>query len=153
MSTPKSPLVITSPDFVHGGALPEAAGAAFDNQAPVLDISGVPDGTVELAMILHDPDSARPEGFTHWLVYSLSPDTTRIDASTLGRARQGENDAGTTKYFGPQPRSGHGLHHYYFVVYALNTKVDGIPSRREFLNRYAPHILEQNRIVGTFITP
>lgn len=146
-------LTLSSPDFVHGGPLPESVGAAFSNTAPVIELAGVPGGAIELALIVHDPDSARPEGFTHWVVYGISPETTRIDASTLSAFRQGPNDAGTNEYFGPRPRSGHGLHHYYFTVYALDTEVSGTPTRREFLDRYASHIVEQNRIVGTFITP
>lgn len=153
MSTQTRSLTLTSPDFQHGGPLPPRVGAAFDNTAPVIEISGVPEGAVELALILHDPDSARPEGFTHWVLYAIPPETTRIDANVVATLRQGPNDAGTSEYFGPRPRSGHGLHHYYFVVYALDTAVSGTPTRGQFLTDYAPHIIEQNRIVGTFITP
>lgn len=147
-----SALAITSPQFLHGGPLPENAGAALGNQAPLLDISGVPEGAMELALILHDPDAPRPEGFTHWLVYGISPDNAKIDSHNLAPCRQGENDAGTVDYFGPRPPRGHGLHHYYFTVYALDCEVEGEPSRRQFLDRYARNVLEQNRIVGTFMT-
>ena len=51
---------------------------------------------------------------------------------------------------GPQPPEGHGLHHYYFWIYALDTKVIGEPSREEFLEKYADNIIEQNRIIGTY---
>jgi hypothetical protein len=64
--------------------------------------------------------------------------------------RPGPNGAGTLGYVGPQPPAGHGPHHYYFWVYALDTKVDGTPTREEFLSTYGPHIVEQNRLVGSF---
>ncbi len=42
------------------------------------------------------------------------------------------------------------MHHYYTWVYALDTRVDGEPSREDFLARYGDHVLEQNRLVATF---
>ncbi|MFX0543136.1 hypothetical protein ACEWPM_015570 [Roseovarius sp. S4756] len=54
------------------------------------------------------------------------------------------------QYYGPQPPEGHGKHHYYFWVYALNTTVEGTPTREEFLDKYADNIIEQNRIVGLY---
>jgi len=54
------------------------------------------------------------------------------------------------QYYGPQPPAGHGEHHYYFWVYALDTKVEGTPNREEFLQKYAGNIIEQNRIVGIY---
>ena len=47
-------------------------------------------------------------------------------------------------------RPGHGEHHYYFWVYALDTTVEGTPTREEFLQKYAGNIIEQNRIVGIY---
>jgi len=42
------------------------------------------------------------------------------------------------------------VHHYDFWVYALDTQVEGAPSREDFLARYGEHIVGQGRIVGTF---
>ncbi len=64
--------------------------------------------------------------------------------------RVAPNGAGYAFYYGPQPPAGHGPHHYYFWVYALDTKVEGMPSREEFLQKYAGNIIEQNRIVGIY---
>lgn len=146
-------LTITSTDFTHSGPLAMRHGAAHDNLAPTLAISGVPDGTVELALIVHDPDAPLPHGFTHWVLYGISPDTTTIDDEAVARFRHGPQDAGGTDYFGPKPPAGHGIHHYYFTLYALDTSVQGEPSRAEFLSRYSENILEIARIVGTFETP
>jgi phosphatidylethanolamine-binding protein (PEBP) family uncharacterized protein len=35
-------------------------------------------------------------------------------------------------------------------VYALDTTVEGTPTREEFLQTYAGNIIEQNRIVGLY---
>lgn len=145
-------MTLTSPDFTHGGRLDNRFGAAYDNQAPVLRIAGVPKTATELALIVHDPDAPLPEGYTHWVVYGIPPETTTLDGSASEMFRAGLNDAGTSAYYGPKPPAGHGLHHYYFTLYALDTRVEGAPSRAEFLSRYDANILEIARIVGVFST-
>lgn len=125
---------------------------AFDreNKPPILRISGVPRDAVELAIVCHDPDAPLPYGFTHWTVYGVPADTTEISAESAAEFREGPNDFGRTGYGGPRPPEGHGPHHYYFWVYALTTHVEGEPTLREFLERYAGDIIEQNRVVGIY---
>jgi Raf kinase inhibitor-like YbhB/YbcL family protein len=141
-------LRITSPDFEPGGRIPDRFTAYHENETPTLDIAGVPEGTEELVLICHDPDAPRPHGFTHWTVYGIPADATRVGPGH--GFREGPTDAGRAGWYGPRPPAGHGTHHYYFWVYALNTKVDGAPTREDFLLRYAGNVLEQNRIVGTY---
>ncbi len=142
-------LRISSPDFDSDGPIPDRFTAYHDNRPPTLEISGVPERTVELALICHDPDAPMPRGYTHWTVYGIPADARRVGPDT-GGLREGPNDAGTPGWSGPKPPKGHGTHRYYFWVYALDTTVDGAPSRQEFLDRYAGSILEQNRVVGTY---
>ncbi|ALX65895.1 YbhB/YbcL family Raf kinase inhibitor-like protein [Microbacterium sp. XT11] len=139
-------LAITTPAFDTLTRIPDVHTADGGNVAPTLTISGLPDGTVELAVIAHDPDAPLPHGFTHWTVYGIAPETTVVDAST---GRQGPRSFGEG-YFGPQPPAGHGRHHYYFWVYALSRRVDGAPTREQFLELYGDAVLEQARIVGTY---
>ena len=143
-------LTIESSDFAPGGAMDPRFCADGGSTLPRLRISGVPHNAVELALICHDPDAPLPQGFTHLTLYGIPPETTEIGPDTVGGFREGPNDAGSTGYSGPQPPAGHGVHHYYFWVYALDTAVDGTPAREEFLERYADHIVEQNRVIGTF---
>lgn len=138
-------LAISSADIAAEGAIDDRFAAETGNETPRLTISGVPDGTVELAVILHDPDAPLPQGFTHWTVYGIDPATADVSAG-----RTGPNGAGQAAYTGPQPPRGHGLHHYYFWVYALDRAVEGEPSREEFLERYADAVIEQNRLVGVY---
>jgi phosphatidylethanolamine-binding protein (PEBP) family uncharacterized protein len=35
-------------------------------------------------------------------------------------------------------------------VYALDTRVAGEPTLEEFLTSYGDHVIEQNRVVGTY---
>lgn len=142
-------LAIASPEIECCAPIDARFAADTGNETPKLEISGVPADAVELAVILHDPDAPLPHGFTHWTVYGIDPATSELGGgSNVGRV--GPNTIGEAAYGGPQPPHGHGQHHYYFWVYALNREVVGEPSREEFLASYADAILEQNRFVGTF---
>jgi Raf kinase inhibitor-like YbhB/YbcL family protein len=142
-------LKIESPDFEPLGKMKDEFAGDKGNVTPRLKISGVPKEAVELAVICHDPDAPLPRGFTHWVVYGIPPTATDL-TDAANKYRIGPNGIGQTAYFGPQPPAGHGLHHYYFWVYALSVKVDGAPSREEFLDRYKDKIIEQNRVVGVY---
>ncbi len=145
-------LAISSPDFDHLGPLDVRYTHSDDNASPRLVISGVPDGTAELAIICHDPDAPLPDGFTHWTLYGIPADTTEIGPDADERFRPGLNGFGESGYGGPQPPAGHGVHHYYFWVYALSRGVDGEPDRREFIDGWGDAVIEQNRVIGTFET-
>jgi Raf kinase inhibitor-like YbhB/YbcL family protein len=143
-------LAISSPDFAEGARLEDRHTHPDDNVAPRLVISGVPDGAAELAIICHDPDAPLPDGFTHWTLYGIPAETTELGPDADEQYHPGPNDFGETGYGGPEPPPGHGDHRYYFWIYALNRPVDGTPSRRDFLDRYADAIIEQNRVVGVY---
>lgn len=140
---------VSSPDFVNLERIPEKFSADGGNETPAIAISGTPEGTVEFALIVNDPDAPLANGFTHWVVYGIPADSTTLDLSAEG-VRAGPNGAGLTAYFGPQPPAGHGEHHYFFHVYALSTPVVGEPTREGFLASYADSIIEVARTVGTF---
>lgn len=142
-------LKIESLDFAPLGRMKDEHAGNKGNVIPRLRVSGVPKEAVELAVICHDPDAPLARGFTHWTLYGVPPDTNEL-ADAHVRFRVGPNGAGQRAYYGPEPPAGHGPHHYYFWVYALDTKVDGTPTREQFLERYADSIVEQNRVVGVY---
>ncbi|AFR28780.1 hypothetical protein ARUE_c18740 [Arthrobacter sp. Rue61a] len=141
-------MLVTSPDFLTGGRLDDQYAASGGNTEPRIHVTQVPTGTRELALIVHDPDAPIPYGFTHLLRYGLAGVSGLAGASTA--QRDGLNDFGHRGYDGPMPPEGHGIHHYYFWVYALDKPVLGEPSRLEFLNAYAERIIAQERMVGTY---
>ena len=143
-------LAISSPAFDPEGRIPDRFANDKGNNQPEIRITGIPEGTVELAIICHDPDAPLPFGFTHWTLYGIPADTRVIPENGAGAFRASRNEFGNVGYGGPQPPPGHGPHHYYFWVYALDTRVKGTPSRKEFLERYGGNILEQNRVVGIY---
>jgi len=142
-------LTISSPDIPDQGDFPVEFTADGGSSVPRLAFSGAPEGTVEYAIICHDPDAPLPNGFTHWVVYGIPASATTLDLQAPG-VRQAPNGTGGVDYFGPQPPVGHGDHHYYFWIYALRREVEGSPSREEFLARYADDVIEQARTVGVW---
>jgi Raf kinase inhibitor-like YbhB/YbcL family protein len=145
-------LAITSPAFGHGGAIPVRHTTEGDDVAPPLEWSNVPEGTRQLALVCHDPDAPLTHGFTHWVAYGIPADATGLPEGGDDRLVQGANDFGGEGYGGPAPPPGHGRHHYYFHLYALDSELDVGPglTRAELLDAIDDHILEQARIVGTF---
>lgn len=145
-------LAIDSPAFASEGRIPTRHTKDGEDVSPPLRWSGVPAGTEQLALICHDPDAPYPYGFTHWVVYGIAADATGIPEGGGGDFTEGGNDFGDQGYGGPQPPEGHGLHHYYFWLYALSTALDIGPglSRAELLERIADHVIEQQRLVGVF---
>jgi Raf kinase inhibitor-like YbhB/YbcL family protein len=143
-------LVVSSPQFASGGWLEDRNAYDRDNIPPLLQISGVPAETVELAIICHDPDAPLPHGYTHWTLYGIPADTTELGPDSDQRFRPGPNGWGDHAYGGPRPPAGHGPHHYYFWVFALRKPVKGTPTRAEFLDSHADAIIEQNRLIGVY---
>ena len=138
---------LTSPDMRDGERIGDVYAGQHGATAPELDVEGVPDQAVELALICHDPDAPMPHGFTHWTLYGLDAADGPITASA---GRSGPNDDGGEGYVGPFPPPGHGTHRYYFWVYALDRHVDGQPHRGQFLDDYADAVVAQARLVATF---
>ena len=145
-------LKISSSAFEPHGRFPDRHTTESEDVSPELSWEGVPDGTKQLALICHDPDAPLPHGFTHWVVYGIAADATGIPEGGDDGYVEGANDAGGEGWSGPAPPPGHGQHHYYFWIYALDTELDCEPglARLELLNRIGDHVIEQARMVGTY---
>lgn len=144
-------LEITSPAFAHGERIPDRHTVNGEDVSPELSWTGAPEGTVQYALICHDPDAPLTDGFTHWVVYGIPADVTSLPEGANDYI-QGSTDFGREGYGGPAPPPGHGTHHYFFHLYALSGEVDAAPglSRSELLEKIDPLILVQARIVGTY---
>jgi Raf kinase inhibitor-like YbhB/YbcL family protein len=144
-------LRIRSSAFEPHKRIPDKHTSNGDDVAPPLEWSGVPDGTKAFAIVVHDPDAPLVDGFTHWVAYGISSDTTRLPEGGQGPT-QGTNSMGEAGYIGPAPPPGHGPHHYYFWVYALDEDLDLPPGldRRSLLEQIEDHVIEQARVVGTY---
>ena len=153
MSLKLGNLKVTSPAFSTMGRMDKKYGGDVGNQSPPLEWMGAPKGTKEFAIVCHDPDAPLPHGFTHWVVYGIPATVTKLpEGQKAGAFTAGVNGAGKPGYFGPYPPNGHGVHHYFFWVYALGDEMRLKPGldMNGLLDSISDHILEQARIVGTY---
>ncbi len=153
-----STLMLTSPAFENNGKIPSQFTCdAKDPLSPALSISGVPDGTKSLALIMDDPDvpkALKPDGvFDHWILFNIPPATSEIpEGGTMGTV--GANGAGKNQYAGPCPPPQYepSEHRYLFKLYALDTTLSlGTgASKAEVLKAVEGHILAQAELVGRY---
>ncbi len=115
--------------------------------------------TKSFALLCDDPDA--PVGtFTHWVLYGVPANTSALAEGiaksdtivVLGGAKQGMNDFGRIGWGGPCPPRGHGVHHYHFTLYALDTELVLPPraTRRRLEDAMEGHVLAQAKLVGTY---
>ena len=145
-------LEISSPAFGALESIPQRFTDDGDNISPALQWSKIPPETQQLALICHDPDAPLPWGFTHWILYNIPADITEIKEAGGDLFTAGVNTSGSKGYVGPAPPSGHGKHHYYFWLYALDRSLDlqaGL-NREELLHAIADRVIAQARLVGTY---
>jgi Raf kinase inhibitor-like YbhB/YbcL family protein len=149
-------LEVTSPSFWDDMDIPERhAGPA--GVSPALSWSDVPPGTKQLVLLCEDPNAPSPTPFVHWAVYGI-PLTTRSlpegipPVPVTSGFKQGRNSTGGDGYTGPEPPVGHGVHHYHFQVFALDTPSELAPGadRASLLRAMSGHVLASGELVGTY---
>lgn len=153
-------ITISSTAFSHNEPIPRRHTGEGEDVSPALAWSGIPEGTMELALIMDDPDAPRPEPWVHWVIFKLPPTLTGLPEgvattptlSEPGGALQGQNSWPTVGYRGPMPPPGHGLHHYHFKLYALDTALDVQPGldKKQLLAQMKGHILAEGELIGTY---
>jgi Raf kinase inhibitor-like YbhB/YbcL family protein len=108
-------------------------GAGGADVSPHLAWSGAPDGTQSYAVTVYDPDAPTASGFWHWAAFNLPADVTELasNASADGLppgSVQLKNDGGTVGFIGAAPPPGHGMHHYWVVVHAVDVPSLDVPA-------------------------
>jgi hypothetical protein len=146
---------LTSPAFQHHGKIPKKHTGEGEDVSPPLSWSNPPGGTRAFALICHDPDaplvSPGSYGFVHWVLYNIPASVTEVPEAVTGFT-EGTSNFGRRGYGGPMPPEGHGTHHYFFWLLALDTELDleaGL-SLWELCERIEPHVKGMNRLVGTY---
>jgi hypothetical protein len=145
-------LQIVSPAFTFLERIPKRYTGEGENVSPPLEWSGLPSGTKQLALICHDPDAPLPRGFTHWVIYGIPPTVRQLAVAGGSEFIEGINSTNQLGYTGPIPPVGHGVHHYYFWLYALDKELDLKPGmmREQLLEAISNHVIEQARLVGVY---
>lgn len=144
-------LRLSSPAFRHGDPIPDRYVVREDAPSPPLQWAGVPPDTHSLLLVCHDPDAPRLRGWTHWVLNEIPSEVTGLEEGTTAHT-QHQNSAGSLGYSSPAPPPGHGVHHYYFHLLALNSPLDldsstDWPALQLALDG---HVAAQARLVGTY---
>jgi len=159
----KMTLEITSSALTQGHPIPKKYTGEGADVSPPLAWSGVPEGTKELALICDDPDAPTKEPWVHWVLYKIPVSVTELPEGLPRKARpkappgvlQGKNSwpaAEATGYRGPMPPPGHGVHHYYFKLYALDTSLAAEPGldKKALIEKIRDHVLAEDALMGTY---
>jgi hypothetical protein len=113
---------LTTTAFAPDAVIPERYGCDGMDASPDLAWANVPAGTVELAIVVDDPDA---DGFVHWVVAGLDPATTGVAENQVpANAVEARNGFGNTGWNGPCPPDGTGVHHYQFQLVALGAPLE-----------------------------
>ncbi len=154
----KTNLVLTSSVFEQNGKIPTPYTCDGTRDLhPPLSISGVPEGTKSLALIMYDPDvpkELKPDGiFDHWILFNIPPEITEIpEGGSFGIV--GVNGRGEHAYTGPCPPKEYepSEHRYFFSLYALDTELPllATATKDEVLQAMEGHILGETELIGRY---
>jgi len=150
-----SDMELSSSAFEPLGSIPTKFTGESDDVSPSLAWSNAPEAARSFAVICHDPDAPLVTpgayGFVHWVLYNIPAAVTELTEGDKGYT-SGLNNFGNIGYGGPMPPEGHGTHHYYFWVLALDAELElksGL-SMEELLREIEPNVIGMNRLVGTY---
>lgn len=154
-------LNLSSSAFENNGMIPAKYTCDGDRKlSPPLSISGVPEGTESLVLVMDDPDipdikkkDYGIEAFDHWTLFNIPPTTSEIPEGGM----VGTPGATTTNdicYIGPCPPPEYepSEHRYIFVLYALKGTLhfDTTPTKQQVLDALAPMLLEKAEFIGRY---
>jgi hypothetical protein len=151
-------LKVSSATFEPGFAMPRESTQEGASISPQLSWEGVPATAKELVLICEDPDAPHPTPIVHWVMHGIPPKTTLLPSGPPMSAEQavgalaGKNYHGKTGYTGPMPPLGHGVHHYHFQLFAVNSplKFSEPPTREDVVKMMEKHVVGIGEVVGTY---
>lgn len=142
---------VESPAFSNGEKIPQKYTCEGKDISPELRWEGAPPGVKSFVLIVDDPDAPRGT-FTHWVLFDIpAAESGLIEGSKQGKP--GRNDFGKLGYGGPCPPKGHGVHCYFFKLYALDIPSLGLKegvSKAEVEAAMKGHILAQTETMGRY---
>jgi len=148
-----SNFTLESEAFDNGGVIPRKYGYKNGNLSPPLKISGVPENTLSLALIMDDPDAMGAVGkvWVHWVLWNIDPSTMELKENSIPKdCLEGETDFGEIGYGGPAPPDKE--HTYIFKLYALDQKLDADKSstKKQIEKAMNNHIIAETRLEGRY---
>ena len=130
-----------------------------DNISPPMHWSHVPARTAELLLVCEDPDAPARHPFIHWML-RIPATATRLpeglpavpNPDAVPGLVQGVNGAERCGWHGMLPPPGHGPHHYYFELFALD-RVITLPATADghaLLAAITGHVIAEGHHVGRY---
>ena len=152
-------LVLTSPAFSSGGAIPRQHSCEGADISPALAWSGAPERTKSFVLIVDDPDAPDPAApkmtWVHWVLYDIPAGASELPEGVKpgglpAGTREGLNDWQRTGYGGPCPPIGR--HRYFFKLYALDKPLGDVrkPTKAQVEAAMKGHVLAHAELVGTY---
>ena len=157
-------LRLSSPDFAHEATIPTPhAGKRLGgrNLSPALAWSAAPAGTVQLLLVIEDPDAPTAHPYNHGIAL-LAPSLTGLPQGGLEAGTPADGvrllSSGSRRgYLGPAPIKGHGPHRYAFQLFALGRRLtigksDTVPdsARPRAVLAAAGDVLARGRLDGFY---
>lgn len=146
---PPAPLMQLVAPWQDGAEIPVRHTCDGEDVSPALSWVNVPEGTVELAVTVTDPDAG---DFVHWIIYAVDPTRTGLlEGETPPEALQWQNSFGDSAWAGPCPPAG-APHLYRFTVYALNQQLEVADdaSAAEAISMLELIAIQQATVTGTY---
>jgi len=148
-----SNFILESEVFDNGGVIPRKYGYKNGNLSPPLKISGVPENTSSLALIMDDPDAMGAVGkvWVHWVLWNIEPSVIELKENSIpSDCLEGETDFGEIGYGGPAPPDKE--HTYIFKLYALDQKLDADKgsTKKQIEEAMKNHIITETRLEGKY---
>jgi len=148
-----SNFTLESEAFDNGGVIPRKHGYKNGNLSPPLKISGVPENTSSLALIMDDPDAMGAVGkvWVHWVLWNIEPSVVELKENSIpSDCLEGETDFGEIGYGGPAPPDKE--HTYIFKLYALDQKLDADKgsTKKQIEEAMKNHIITETRLEGKY---
>jgi Raf kinase inhibitor-like YbhB/YbcL family protein len=149
------PFYLSSPAFNAGDFIPMLYTCDSTNISPALKWNQPLANTASFALIMDDPD-VPTQPWVHWIVYNIPATDTSLamhcpmDSVLANGTKQGFTSFRTTGYGGPCPPDG--IHHYYFKLYAVDTKLN-VPAgltKSQLLSAMKGHILAEADLTGKY---
>ena len=150
---------LSSNELKDNDTLPNAQvyngyGCKGGNVSPQLKWVNPPENTKSFAIVCHDPDAPRSNGWYHWLVINIPKNVNSINqGEKISSATETVTDFETTGFGGACPPVGHGIHHYNFTVYALDVETLDVKQTDKPLlvhNEIKKHTIAKSTITGLF---
>ena len=151
---------LTSPAFGHGAPIPEKHRGRLrgENISPALSWTQPPAGTVELALIVQDPDVPFGKPAVHALTLGIDssldglPENALTNPSPVPGIRHGKGALGRRGWAGPLPIRSHGPHSYVFQLFAVDRAL-GLPASfalDDVITAVSGHATGRARLDGTY---